>query len=284
MSSFKGNDGNLMQHWVLCELLAVARKDTTHLTFVDAHSMAPIAIERTEKKANRSGKFDAVLEHLPGQGSSYEQAWQALSSERGTYPNSANFVLHLWRPPRVCSMLPNFVLHLWRPPRVCSMLLCERDKQTVSLLRSWADEQGDGQIEIASGDWRRRFDDALPKQEGLVFISFDPYMFNHHCRKKESGNMYPDDLDHLVDATRSYSKNILLQLSTYDTNDGNSQGLVRECIRSKLEPSGFEEVAIIKPNGKMMSLLYQRHVAFSEELTALPGRFQKWFAAIGHRT
>ena len=68
MSNFKGNDGNLMQHWVLCELLAVARKDTTHLTFVDAHSMAPIAIERTEKRANRSGKFDAVFEHLPGAG------------------------------------------------------------------------------------------------------------------------------------------------------------------------------------------------------------------------
>ena len=266
MSNFKGNDGNLMQHWVLCELLAVARKDTTHLTFVDAHSMAPIAIERTEKRANRSGKFDAVFEYLPGQGSSYEQAWQALSCERGTYPNSANFVLHLWR-----------------PPSVCSMLLCERDEQTVSSLRSWAVEQGDGRIEIASGDWRRRFDHALPKQDGLVFISFDPYMFNRHCRKENPGNMYPADLDRLVDATRTYSENVLLQLSTYDTNDGNRQGLVGEFIRSRLEPSGFEEVAIIKPNGKMMSLLYQRRVAFSEELMALPGRFQKWFDAIEHR-
>ena len=126
MSSFKGNDGNLMQHWVLCELLTVARKYTTRLTFIDAHSMASTAIQRTEKKANRRRNFDSVLENLPGQGSSYEQAWQSLSPERGTYPNSANFVTHIWS-----------------PPSVCSLLLCERDEQTVSLLRSWAVKHSD---------------------------------------------------------------------------------------------------------------------------------------------
>ena len=174
MSSFKGNDGNLMQHWVLCELLAVARKYTTRLTFIDAHSMAPTAIQRTEKKANRRRNFDSVLKNLSGQGSSYEQAWQSLSPERGTYPNSANFVTHIWS-----------------PPSICSLLLCERDEQTVSLLRSWAVKHSELEIEIAAGDWRTRFDRALPKQEGLVFISFDPYMFNRHRRKKKPGNMYP---------------------------------------------------------------------------------------------
>ena len=74
MSSFKGNDGNLMQHWVILELLGVARKYTTRSMPIDAHSMAPIAIHRTEKKANRRRKLGRVLENLPGQGSSYEQA------------------------------------------------------------------------------------------------------------------------------------------------------------------------------------------------------------------
>ena len=74
MSSIKGNDGKLMQHWVLCEQLGVARKYTTRSTFIDAHSIAPIAMHRTEKKANRRRKLDRVLENLPGPGSSYEQA------------------------------------------------------------------------------------------------------------------------------------------------------------------------------------------------------------------
>ena len=266
MSSFKGNDGNLMQHWVLCELLTVARKYTTRLTFIDAHSMAPTAIQRTEKKANRRRNFDSVLDNLPGQGSSYEQAWQSLSPERGTYPNSANFVTHIWS-----------------PPSVCSLLLCERDEQTVSLLRSWAVKHSDIEIEIAAGDWRTRFDRALPKQEGLVFISFDPYMFNRHRRKENPGNMYPADLDRLVDATGSFPENVLIQLSTYGTNDDNGQNDVAECIRSGLESGGFEEVAIVKPSAKMMSLLYQRRVDFSAELTSLPCRFQTWFDAIERR-
>ena len=160
--------------------------------------------------------------------------------------------------------------HIWSPPSVCSLLLCERDEQTVSLLRSWAVKHGDIEIEIAAGDWRTRFDRALPKQEGLVFISFDPYMFNRHRRKENPGNMYPADLDRLVDATGSFPENILIQLSTYDTNDDNGQNAVAECIRSGLESGGFEEVAIVKPSAKMMSLLYQRRVDFSAELTSLP--------------
>ena len=79
MPSFKGNDGNLLQHWVLCELLTVARKHITRLTFIDAHSMAPVATHRTEKSATRRHRFDAVFEQLPGQRTSFEQAWKALS-------------------------------------------------------------------------------------------------------------------------------------------------------------------------------------------------------------
>ena len=74
MSSVKGNDGNLMQHWVIFELLGVARKYTTRSMPIDAHSMAPIAIQRTEKKANRRRTLGRVLENLPEQGSSYGQA------------------------------------------------------------------------------------------------------------------------------------------------------------------------------------------------------------------
>ena len=155
------------------------------------------------------------------------------------------------------------------------MLLCERDEQTVYLLRWWAGVRSDVKIEIASGDWRTRFDRALPKQDGLVFISFDPYMFNRHRRKENSGNMYPTDLERLLNATRAYPENVLLQISTYDTNDDNGQGRVAEYIRSTLEASGFEELAIVKPSATMMSLLYQRRVDFSAELTSLPGRFRK---------
>ena len=263
MPSFKGNDGNLMQHWVLCELLATARRYTTDLTFIDAHAMAPSATRRTAKPKQR-GKFDAVLENLSGQGSVYEQAWQALALRPGTYPNSASFVRRIWP-----------------ADGQCSMLLCEIDEWTLCELRSWADIHGDTGIEIALGDWRPRFAERLPKQRGVVLVSFDPYLISKKERKsRESGKMYPEDLDRLVEATRPYKQNILLQLSTYSSNGGNTQPEVEVAIRSKLEPACFKEVAIVRPNKAMMSLVYQRGVDFSAELTSISSRFDNWFRAI----
>ena len=192
---------------------------------------------------------------------------EALSPDQEGYPSSANFVHHLWR-----------------APCVCSMLLCERDERTVSLLRSWRVEHSDVKVEVASGDWRTRLDRALAKQDGLLFISFDPYMFNRHRRKETPGNIYPTDLERLLNATRACPENVLLQLSTYGTNDGNDQHRVAECIRSTLEAGGFEEVAIVRPSATMMSLLYQRRVDFSAEPASLPGRLRKWFDAIEPRT
>ena len=257
MPQFKGNEGNLMQHWVLCELLSSACNHFTHLTYVDAYSMAPIARQRTSS----SIKFDTVFAQLPGQESLYEQAWQELSLGPGTYPNSANFVQQLW--------------HL---PSNYSMLLCEVDDETVSLLRSWASQLNGLDIEIANEDWRNRFLKGLPKPRGLMFITFDPCMFNRHPRIRSPGNMYQIDLDILIKMTRSYPE-ILIQLSTYDVNDDNPQERVIDVIRSKLTANGFGEVAIIRPSKskKMMSLIYQRGLTFIDELNSLPHRFRNWF-------
>ena len=135
-------------------------------------------------------------------------------------------------------------------------------------------------IEVALGDWRSRFEHVLPRQDGIVLISFDPYMFNRNPRKQHMGNMYPEDLDRVINSIGMYPENVLLQLSTYDTNDNNGQDAVSACIQSKLVSGGLEEVAIVRPNGKMMSLLYHRGIAFSEELTSLPNRFKAWFDTV----
>ena len=267
MPYFKGNDGNLMQHWVLCELLTIARQYKKRLTFVDAHAMAPIADQRTGKP-DQCGKFDAVFERLPKKCSPYEEAWKCLASERNTYPNSANFVSRIWD-----------------QTHSCSMLLCECDKPTVSFLLSWKAEQertrANLRIEIASGNWRSRFELGLPEQEqnGLVFLSFDPYMFNRHCRNNKPRNMYPEDLD-LVGRKTSYYKAVLLQLSTYSANDDNPQNKVVDCVQSRLKPYGFEQIAAVKTNGAMMSLIYQRGIDFINELASLELRFREWFEAV----
>ncbi len=51
MPTYKGNVGNLMQHWTLCELLDIANQhyEIPGLNFIDAHAMAPRATENKGK-------------------------------------------------------------------------------------------------------------------------------------------------------------------------------------------------------------------------------------------
>ena len=67
MGTCKGNVGNLMQHWTLCQLLVIAGKqDTPGLSFIDAHAMAPLASENLNKdKPNQFLRVQGRLSNWP---------------------------------------------------------------------------------------------------------------------------------------------------------------------------------------------------------------------------
>ncbi len=254
-----------MQHWVLCEVLGICGKQTTAetLTFIDAHSMAPIASCRTETAHAKKRKFDSVNFRLPGQKSTYEVVWNELAPKPGTYPNSANFVCKIWP-----------LQH------VREMLLCEIDEDTADDFDSWAQPlraQGIN-VEVSCGDWRDRFKCGLPSQGDLVFVSFDPDMINRNPRRVKPRKMYPDDLDLVVRMTGDFSNGTILQLSTYNTNDDNSLDDVKSFTSSKLQAGGFELVADVRVKNHMMSLIYQKNVDLSDELSGLARRFQIWLS------
>ena len=117
MTTYKGNAGNLMQHWTLCELVNIADEYVPGLNFIDAHSMAPYAHTRTETSADRRRMYNSVLAGLPGNHSVYERAWYQLVRGVG-YPNSVAFINQVWT-------------------RGFAMLLCERSHATVTALDAW---------------------------------------------------------------------------------------------------------------------------------------------------
>ena len=101
MPTYKGNKGNLLQHWVLCELLSAAREHVSRLQFIDAHAMAPVAEKQEDK--HKDSVFDSVRARLPGQGSYYERAWKELVPHGETgYPNSG-LPQNLWAEWRIGS-------------------------------------------------------------------------------------------------------------------------------------------------------------------------------------
>jgi hypothetical protein len=238
------------------------------MLFVDAHAMSPFATERAPQPYYEALFFDRVRTRLPGVQSPYEESWHrlaALAPNRTDYPNSANFVANM------CN-------------RDLSLLLCETDPVTVGELRTWVREIGLPDGCVFGGDWRLRLDQSLPALADLTFFSFDPNMISHvPVRNRESAIMYPDDLDLVAAAVARIPTDIVVQLSTYSTNNGNSQNKVTSAVQSRLDRAGLDIVATVRPLTKkdrprrdMMSIILTRGLRWAGTLRDLESRFHSW--------
>jgi len=262
MPTYRGNRGNLLQHWVLTELVAVLRKQLQapdRLCYIDAHAMSPFAIQ-AKNPGLTAGDFDAVAGHLPGQNSDYEQAWMALRGDQIKYPSSGLFVRHLWQ-------------------GNLGLVLCEADKDTAIEIDGWLRSLGqDTSWELHRGDWRARFRQEFPRRASAYLISFDPYMFDRHGppARPNPGNMWPSDLVRAGAAVLDLETvPVILQLSTYSANNGNGQDAVIAGIIPELESVGLEFGARVRADGNMMSMVFTRDVPGIDN-ARLGDRFEKW--------
>ena len=289
MPTYKGNVGNLMQHWTLCELLNIAQdRGIPGLNFIDAHAMAPLA--RT--KDSPDGRFNHVearvqQPHEPDHewASKYEWAWHHLAPSIG-YPNSAVFVQQVWQ--------GDF-----------SLLLCEINGPTIAELGPWLGQMNSSprctNAELFPGDWRKRFMQprGLPSPaevglhpESLTLVSFDPYWYDPTRDFDDGGNLCPNDMVRLLDGIENVNGRIIIQLSTYFRGHNNEapQGVVIPQIDAALTTQGFADgtvvtVPLARGNGDrqdMMSLVYARGLdcQWLAQLQALPRRFTDWAQAI----
>ena len=93
MPSYRGNIGNLLQHWVLCELVECCNDHWPTLRFVDGYSMAPLATERP--KSHWSSELFDYARDRAKRDSIYERTWSGLDPSALGYPNSAAFLAAL---------------------------------------------------------------------------------------------------------------------------------------------------------------------------------------------
>lgn len=262
MPTYRGNVGNLLQHWVLCEILDGCHGHANHLAFIDAYSMAPLATERPTID-QYAPPFDHVRDQLPGQRTTYEKSWHHLVPNANGYPNSAAFLTSVWQ-------------------SEYSLLLCEMEPLTVAVLRAWADDLVGSSprcigVEVFVGNWRERFSHIEAPASDIVLVSFDPYMFNRHdVAHPQPGNMYPGDVQLLATMLKQIPQGVIVQLSTYSANNGNAQNAVIESIREHLNGCGLEVVATPAPNGSMMSIVLTRNIPWSDSFRNLAPRFAAW--------
>ena len=153
---------------------------------------------------------------------------------------------------------------------------------TASELRTWAGSVTQSAnclaVQIVEGDWRERFRSGLSATGDLLFVSFDPYMFDRHGpgRVPKLGNMYPEDLDLLATAIAPISTGVIVQLSTYSANNDNTQASVIEAVRSRIAQSRLALTGVARVDGNMMSMILTREVQWVDALRDVPARFQHW--------
>lgn len=276
MGVCKGNIGNLMQHWVLAEVIhRLAEPDLlpakqVHLLLVTTHSMAPWSVPR----AQADYAFNAARRREPARRNShYESAWHGLSVRQGVpYPSSAALAVKIWPSER----------------RRLSLLLCENDRSVADEIEGWL-----ALPEIAEnvphrvlhrGDWRARFSQPLAMSSPLpdaIFIEMDPMRFESHPpAHAEGATLYAADLRTIVTNLENLrGVPTVLQNSSFSANNNNPHDIVAAVVDGILAPADFVLQARVEADGNMISLVYSTDLHLWDRAEDLNAIFHAWLRA-----
>lgn len=276
MGMCKGNRGNLMQHWVLCELLhRLGHKDFRHLSLTCTHSMAPWSVP--ERRADDNTHYcrrvfnAARVRPSADRSSVFETIWHSLAPNLALpYPSSALFVYKFWK------------THL-------SLGLCEASGPVADEIDGWL---GTREVRervahsvLLRGDWRAAATGPLfvNSDADCLYVEMDPYRYDSRdrtVRKSENpATIYPEDLTLLANVLNKEERPVVLQLSSFSAQNGNKPEVIEASVRGVLEPHRFvfrDQVAV---DGQMLSLVFTRNLTVGGG--PLQPDFAAWLAGVG---
>lgn len=297
MGMCKGNRGNLMQHWTLCECLARLQNHYSSLHFVTTHSMAPWAIpyppkhedldvncttvmqnhEELTHSAERSS-FLAVGRRLANLAAPtvYEAAWKRLSTEDGLpYPSSALLVAEIWK-------------------KSLSLALCEYDTHTANEIDGWLRSprmrERLHQSVLLRGDWRCLACSplVLTSSQECLYLEMDPMRYDSRRKWSDASpdgrkncdpqSLYPEDIERLVTLLDEIERPIVLQISSFSTQNANSITRKRDSLSGILRPGGFNLLYETSVGGQMVSFVFHRNTALPQ--TDFRLAFSNWLGGI----
>ncbi len=276
MGLCKGNRGNLMQHWVLCDVLErLAQVSPKHLLFVCSHSMAPwsVPVHRDKKDACRNVFDEARRRLAESRASLYEKAWDDLDVAGGLpYPSSAVFAQKVWSGP-------------------LSLMLCEKEAHVFAEIEGWCStlemRNRCKTIRVHKEDWREAFEAGLPTNDcDLIFIEMDPMRFEcngpERCaRQGKEDTLFPEDLYLVGDAIRATDKPVVLQISSYSSQNDNAVSKVEKTIIDHLRDDKFVlDGRATVGDGQMISLVLCRGIQLYPHPYELGSAFDKWLRGV----
>lgn len=266
----KGNCGNLLQHWTLCEALGnlqnVVRSDAT-LAYLDTYAMAP----RTRLRERPTDEFRRVERmvferRVPGV---YSRAWAALGAGSGTYPSSALFVCHLW-------------------PTPVQMALAESNPEATDTIAGH--DWGRHHLSLLhGGDWRRgaAWHDAARRGD-VTYAQLDPNGVSPKDSGPDPNMLYQGDLSDFARCLPA-DRPVTLHVNSYPTQGSHTAKERLGATRRTLSDLGYEEIAVVCAPGRSAYWALVAARGFPEgaqaELSGLAGTlnqaFGRWLGSTG---
>lgn len=265
MAKCKGNRGNLMQHWTLCECLINLKKQVRDLHFVSTHSMAPWSVVNEV-----DGEFKEVIRRLAKLGfpSNYECALKKLLlGKHDQYPSSAVFVGSVW-------------------DGSLSLSLAEMEEAKASEIQDWTKEEDQKRIahkNVFQMDWRKAIisKDFFRKEAKCTYLEIDPMKYyslkNSERQSTDEGSLYPEDIEHILSNSHQITS-IIIQISTYSTQNGQGLEIQKNSLDEIFYRSGFNTSCDIRVGKQMASFVYSKGINL--RLSHLTTSFNNWFEGI----
>lgn len=266
---YKGNKGNLLQHWTFARLLGVLSSEglgPVHLQLVDAHAMAPLAGYRAGGSGSTAPAFTDVRAALADHATDYEAAWHRLAAGRDAYPSTAAFASEIW-------------------PGELSMLLCDIDEDTVGAIGRWCDEcsvVGGPVCRAVHGDWRDAFADGLPTDGDALLLTFDPYSYSlSDIQRPPRGDpyLYASDLYRAARAARERIGPAVVQVSTYlSRKPASLLDRTLDDWRRVFGDLGYQPAGCVRSGDSMVSAVFARDLPSRDALRRVltGGEFERW--------
>lgn len=275
MGLCKGNRGNLMQHWTLAEVFELLRGQHRNLHLITTHSMAPRAIpEKVEQEKRCRRVFTAAgkrLTSLPNP-TAYESAWKLLNVVSGLpYPSTAAFATRLW------------------PAKGISISLCELDAETADEIEGWFSceevQRHFSHKVLLRGDWRASIQSPLSWSNtgaDCIFIEMDPMRYDATCKPPRGTtqpyNLYPEDLELLCQKLPSGAEKVVLQISSFSTQNNMPLNTQLDSMANVLAVGGFALQGQTRVEMQMATFIFTKGVQLN--CSDLNQRFTAWLKGI----
>lgn len=275
MGVCKGNRGNLLQHWVLCELLhRLGQQEFKHLSLTCTHSMAPWSVpeRRGDDDTHYCRRvFNAARTRAAADRSSvYESAWHMISPNRGLpYPSTALFAPQVWK-------------------TRLTLALCEASVPVADEIDGWLGtrevRERVAHSALLRGDWRTWVPGPLfiSPDADCLYVEMDPYRYDSRDRtvrkSTDPATVYPEDLTLLAQAFGKEERPLILQLSSFSAQNGNNPDVIEASARRSLEPHRFVFRDRVTVDGQMVSLVFVRNMTVTGGV--LQPSFSAWLNGI----